>query len=251
MLAIIITISIFSLLYYKKKLPRPSSLYETVPPLPPPRASNVELIEIERNAAYTSSVIPKENAAYRTNQDHEYETMDPLPQVTSNELVEAEENATRIISKENAAYGTKQDLEYEIMNPTSQAVSNVETEESASQKENVACGTNQDHEYETIDPLQAASNELVGAEENAASIAACGTNQGLEYDITGPSSQAVGNVKAEESASSITQNENVAYGNNQDPECEIMAPSPQAANNVELVKKENAASSPKEEDVDD
>ena len=116
MLIIIIVTSIFTLLYYiqgKMLKLHPAPTYETVVPLPQ-AASNVELMKVERNATYTSSIIPKENAAYGTNQDHEYETMDPLPQAASNELVEAEENAARIISKENAAYGTNQDLESKL-----------------------------------------------------------------------------------------------------------------------------------------
>ena len=72
MLIMIIVILIFTLLYYKKKKKkmlelRPASLYETVAPSTQ-AASNVELMEVEENAAYASSIIPKENVAYGTNQ---------------------------------------------------------------------------------------------------------------------------------------------------------------------------------------
>ena len=73
LLMIMAVVLSLTILHFKKREgrvlePEPAPVYETVAPLQtsPQAASNVELMEVEENAAYASSIIPKENAAYGT-----------------------------------------------------------------------------------------------------------------------------------------------------------------------------------------
>ena len=70
-LMVIMTVVLsLTILYFKKRegkvfQPQPAPVYETMASSPR-AASNVELMEIKENAAYASSIIPKENVAYGT-----------------------------------------------------------------------------------------------------------------------------------------------------------------------------------------
>ena len=68
---IMVVVLSLTILHFRKREERilasgPAPVYETVAPSIQAAASNVELMEVEENAAYASSIIPKENAAYGT-----------------------------------------------------------------------------------------------------------------------------------------------------------------------------------------